>query len=536
MTANSNAASTPPIRVLIVEDERVVARDIKDCLEALGYEVLAMVASGEAAIVKARQLRPDVVLMDIRLEGEMDGTEAGQIIWHELQIPIIYATGYSDQATVDRATETEPFGYILKPIRERDLYIAIRTALQRHRQEVHLRQEYEYIATILTAIGDGVIVTDAQSRVRFLNLVAELLTGWQLQEAINRPLLDIFLLLHEQTQQPIDNPVAKVLQTGKTIYLVDPALLVTKDGRHIPIADSAAPLKDEAGNMTGVVVVFRDIREQPLIQERTLALQRVQLLEQQLEEIQQLIQQKDDFLSTVSHELRSPLANIKMSIHLLERNLDQRNLLSKEVEAEINAQSEPVARYLRILHEQCDQELALVNDLLEIQRLDAQAVAIDITSIDLSEWIPQVTEAYQDRMEARPQYLQILLPPNLSPLASDISILTRVLGELLTNACKYTPPEETITVSAAWVGDRLQLAVSNSGVAIPADELPKIFDKFYRVPGGDRWHQGGTGLGLALAKKQITYLGGRMWAESDAHEVRLTIELPSHPPQPSNWQ
>ena len=536
-----------PVHVLVVEDERIVARDIKACLEGLGYIVAGMATSGEEAIAKARDLCPHIVLMDIRLEGEMDGVEAAQHIWNELQIPVIYATGYSDTATVDRATDSELFGYILKPIKERDLYIAIKNALQRQQQQTSLIEQQRWVSMILKVIGDGVIVTDAQGQVKFLNLVAESLTGWMLEEAVNQPLLQVFQLVNEQTPHiPLENPVTEVLRTGKTVYLVNPVLLITKEGRQIPIADSAAPLKDNQGNIIGVVVVFRDVAERELVQERA-ALQRTQLLESQMSELQRLSQLKDDFLSTVSHELRSPLANIKMSIHMLEMSLDRQRLSPQESEGDTS--SDRITRYLKILRSECDQELNLVNDLLEIQRLEANATLFDWTPIALSEWIPQVIEAYEGRAEQQQIQIRIMLSEDMPPLISDRTILTSALSELLNNACKYTPPHGVITISAQVetqldAARTLRWIVSNTGIEILPDELPHIFDKFYRAPSlvnaafrpENYYPQRGTGLGLALVQKQIVCLGGAIAAQSDSGEVRFVIQLPLTPTIHSGWQ
>ena len=524
MTNDTDASASTSVRVLIVEDEWIIAIDVRDCLESLGYLVVAIASSGEEAIIKARELQPDIVLMDIRLEGEMDGIQAAQQIWNELQIPIIYATGYSDKSTVDRATATEPFGYVLKPIKESDLYVAVTLTLQQQARAIQLREDRRWMATILKAIGDGVIVADTQSQVKYLNLVAESLTGWQLQEALNRPLSQVIPLYDEQTQVPIENPVTQVLQTGEIAYLINPALLTRQDGSQILVADSAAPLKDDEGAVTGAVMVFRDVTNRRSLQEQSFSILRAQLLEQEMQELQRLAQLKDDFLSTVSHELRSPLANIKMAIHLLEINLNRRRLSPSD--SDVDSQSQRIEQYLGILREECDQELNLVNNLLDLQRLEAERTPIELTSIKVGEWIAQITQAYQERIQERQQQLDVFLPSPLPILVSDVSILTRSVTELLTNACKYTPPGEVITVSAESLGERLKLVIRNSGVEIPEEELPRIFDKFYRVPISDRWNQGGTGLGLTLVKKQITYLGGSIYAESSANEVRFVIELP----------
>lgn len=526
------------IQVLLVEDERVVARDIKACLENLGYTVPAIASSGAEAVEKAKALHPDVVLMDIRLEGEIDGTEAAQQIWHNLQIPIIYSTGYSDHATVERATATEPFGYILKPIKERDLYVAVKTALQRHQLEIKLKEREQWLTTILRSIGDGVIVVDPQSRVRFVNTAAEVLTGWQQEEAINQPISDVLPLIHEQTQQPLPNPITEVLETGRILHLAEHTLLVTKAGRTVPISDSAAPFRDGVGRITGAVLVFRDITERRLAEERHLTLQRAQMLERQMEEIQQLNQLKEDFLSTVSHEMRTPLANIKMAIQMLEVTLNQQGRL----DGEPTLYSERMARYLRILHDQCNQELNLVNDLLELQQLEADVCLLELTATHLNDWIPQVIEGFQEQANKHQQQLQAVLPANLPVLVTDVTLLTRIFTELLTNACKYTPSEEAITVSVEMKGriedaetsNVLQIWVSNTGVEIPASELSRIFDKFYRIPAIDRWRHGGTGLGLALIRKLVGYLGGSIWAESGSGQTCFIVELPLTPPDRSN--
>jgi len=316
--------ATPPLlRVMVVEDERVVARDLKACLEGLGYVVPALVTSGEAAIKQAAALRPDLILMDIRLEGTMDGIEAALQIWDSLQIPVIYTTGYSDQATVERSLASTFFGYILKPVKERDLYLALQIAWQRQREREVSQQAREALVTqaraspILAALGDGVLVCDTLGRVTFLNPVAEALTGWTLADAEGQHITDVFALVDIQTQAPLPSPMTVVLQTEQTAYLVDPVLLVRRDGQRLPVADSAAPLHDANGNLSGVVIVFRDVTERELVKAFTLSEQRLQLLQQEFSQLQAQQVQKEDFLQLVSHELRTPLASIKLAVQML---------------------------------------------------------------------------------------------------------------------------------------------------------------------------------------------------------------------------
>lgn len=240
---------------------------------------------------------------------------------------------------------------------------------------------------------------------------------------------------------------------------------------------------------------------------------------------QRLSQMKDDFLSMVSHELRSPLANIKMAIKMVELMVEQR-LPASTLDTDAQTQEQRLRQYLGILSDQCDQELELVNNLLDLQRLEAERIQVNIVPIQVIEWASNIAFAFEGRMRERQHNLQVHLPDELPPVYSDIDILTHVLRELLTNACKYTPPGETITVNVGVSEGQFQLKVSNSGVQIEPVQLEQIFEKFYRIPKSDHWKQGGTGLGLALIKKQIDYLGGQLWAESDELGVHFVVRLP----------
>lgn len=518
---SSGLASPQTIHLLIVEDEYILAANLQENLEALGYRVLDIAGSAEEAIEKATILEPDLVLMDIWLQGERDGIHAAEHIWSSLQIPVIYVTGHSDTGTLERAKVTFPFGYILKPVKEKELYVAIETALNRYERE-------QLLSTVLKSIGDGMIIVNPQGRILFLNRAAELLTGWTQAEARDRDLLEVFNVIYEETRLPLSNIAMTAMQEDTVIFLSERVLLITKQGHMLPVTDSMAPLKNQKGVITGAVLVFRDDTQRRLQEEYGLILERAQMLQQQKEELQRLNQLKDDFLSTVSHELRTPLTNIKMAIRMLEVTLDQQGGMNSETVRMFDR----MTRYITILRDQCNQELSLVNDLLELQQLEAGAHPLEWVSIPLNEWILQGIPIFQERARSREQQLDVLVSPTLPVLISDLSILTRIFTELLMNACKYTPPGETITVTVrTQSSDRVRLMVCNTGVEIAPDELNRVFDRFYRIPTGDRWKQGGTGLGLALVKKLVSYLGGNIWAESTAGQTCFIVELPVVPPE-----
>ncbi|HEY9671149.1 MAG TPA: GAF domain-containing protein [Waterburya sp.] len=238
----------------------------------------------------------------------------------------------------------------------------------------------------------------------------------------------------------------------------------------------------------------------------------------QVEELEKLNRLKDDFLSTVSHELRTPVANIKMAIEMLEIVLKQAGILDKE--------PNKAARYFQILHDECQREINLINNLLDLSRLEAGTEPLMLTPIDPSIWIPSIAEPFIERAREQQQQLNVEIPSKLPMLTTDLSDLERILSELLHNACKYTPLGGTIAVSAQATDTSLQLRVSNTGSEIPERELTYIFDKFYRIPNNDPWKHGGTGLGLALVKKLVEHLNGTIQAESSADQTTFTLKLP----------
>ncbi|HYW22377.1 MAG TPA: ATP-binding protein [Nodularia sp. (in: cyanobacteria)] len=516
-----NSQTIKTVKILVVEDEYILAINLQETLKSLGYTVVDITDSAASAIAKANQLRPNLILMDIRLRGEEDGIHAAEQIWNTLQIPIIYVTGHSDKSTVERATLTFPFGYILKPIKEQELYVAIQTALNRYERE-------QFLSSVLQGMGDGVIVVDPKLHINYMNQVAEALTGWRWNQAKTQLLTEVVKLIDEQTQLPAENPIIFALQQQTTIYLDSLVLLVAKDGRTIPIAHSATPLRDNSGVITGAVLVFRDDTQRKLTEERNFANESARQLGIQLVEMQRLNHLKENFLATTSHEMRTPLSNMKMAICMLEHILDKQGVLHS-LPADI---SWSINRYLNILRDQCEQELDLVDDLLYMRIIDADFYPLELTSIEIQNWLPHITAAFQERAENSQQRLRVRVSPDLPPVLSDMSILTKIISELLNNAYKYTPPQEKITVNAQLVRNTdaeislFEITVTNSGVKIAVEEQSRIFQVFYRIPQSDRWQHGGTGLGLAVVKKLVEYLKGTITVTSTEDWTRFTLQLP----------
>ncbi|MBV8887778.1 MAG: GAF domain-containing protein [Chroococcidiopsidaceae cyanobacterium CP_BM_RX_35] len=237
----------------------------------------------------------------------------------------------------------------------------------------------------------------------------------------------------------------------------------------------------------------------------------------QVAELEKLNQLKDDFLSTVSHELRTPISNMKLAIHMLQ----------------VAPAPEARERYLKILQYECIREAELINDLLDLQRLEAAAYTVSQDVVNLVDWLPRIIEPFRVRSQERQLLLHVELPLSLPPLISDSASLGRILAELLNNACKYTLKGGKIDLSVSCESSGTATPVTcftiGNEAEIPAAELPRIFEKFYRVPNSDPWRQGGTGLGLALVQKLVERLKGTISVTSSQGWTKFTLRLPNRP-------
>jgi PAS domain S-box-containing protein len=248
-------------QILIVEDERIVAEDLRESLQSMGYTVASVVSSGIMAIKKVKELKPEIVLMDIELKGKMDGIEASRQIRSLSNIPVVYLTAYCDDTILDRAKITEPFGYIMKPFREIDLRINIEIALYKHKIEKELMESKEWFSTTLNSLGDAVIATDPKGNVVFMNPIAQFLTGWNMKDAMGKPLNEVYCIVNEETNERIENPVKNPKLGGIVTDQVDQNVLIDKYGTELPVEDKRNPIKDDQGNIIGSVLVFHDIFE-----------------------------------------------------------------------------------------------------------------------------------------------------------------------------------------------------------------------------------------------------------------------------------
>jgi PAS domain S-box-containing protein len=413
-------------------------------------------------------------------------------------------------------------------------------AIYKHQLEKKLEDREQWLATILTSISDAVIATDEKRCVTLLNPAAELLTGWKQEEVLGKNVTEVLHFVDPAASNLIEHSVTNFLQENLDISSLIPKVLVAKNGLELPIDNNTAPIQDEQGHAKGTVVVLRDITERIEAEQIRMVRARAEQLETQMAELERLNHLKDDFLSTVSHELRTPMANIRMAVKMLEISLNRirEGAISSQIEIgdslpfgnasgeRDSSASRNIQRYLQILKDECSREIELIENILDLQRLEAGGKSFVPEVIHLQKFLPQLVEPFLERANNHQQTLQLNLPNNLTSIVSDTASIGRIIAELLNNACKYTPMEESITLSVETTADKIQFQVCNTGVEIPARELSHVFEKFYRVPSNDPWKQGGTGLGLALVQKLCEQLGGSILAESSEKRTCFTVELP----------
>ncbi len=242
------------VSIVIVEDNNIVMLELKDRLEEMGYLVVDTAPSGLDALSKIELHHPNLVMMDIRLKGDMDGIDTAARIKKELDIPVIYLTAHSDDETLQRAKMTEPYGYIIKPFEERELFSVVEMALYKHKMEKKLKENKNWLSATLTSIGDALIATDSNGIIKIINHVAEDITEWDAKNAYGKDIKDIFRIKDNE------NSIQISLRYHSIVGMTN-KILVGKNGKETPIDFSSAPIKDEKELISGIVLVFRDITE-----------------------------------------------------------------------------------------------------------------------------------------------------------------------------------------------------------------------------------------------------------------------------------
>ncbi|MBF2065042.1 MAG: response regulator [Calothrix sp. C42_A2020_038] len=553
---NVDAKSSNAETILIVDDHPSNLQVLFALLESSGFRVLA-VQNGENALQIADTALPDLILLDILMPG-IDGFEVCRLLKAKAStqnIPVIFLTALSETVNKVRGFELGGIDYVTKPIEHRELLARIQTHLtlkrmryslacqnQQLQQEIYVRELFEQQQALVRKITEK--IRDSLDEAQILQTVTEELVRVLKADSCQIELYDEKLTVATVVYEYIKEAPkyhGKVRQVTVPIYQ---QLLQKIPSQFVNISREcsfegvqhtklACPIFENGGSK-GILgnlwllrpkeAVFEELEVQLVQQvasQCAIAIRQARLYEasqQQVKELEKLNRLKDDFLKTISHELRSPMSGMQLAIQTLDK------LLQSEYP---HYKSSKFTRVLEIFTHAARRHNRLIENLLTLCHLDVKAEALKPELINLQILIPEIIQSFSVRVQSQQQHLVVDLPPKLPLLNSDTATLEHILVELLTNACKYTPSGETITLKVALTDTATQISVINSGVEIPPSEQTRIFDQFYRIPNHDPWQHGGTGLGLTLVKKMAEVLGASLELESTAGQTKFTLKLPN---------
>ena len=366
------------------------------------------------------------------------------------------------------------------------ILLAMEDITVRQQAQDALRLHHELLAVTLASIGDAVITTDTQGRITFLNSVAATLTGWPADEACGRPITEVVRLLHEQTRQPVVDPVTRVLAAGRVVDLAHHTALLTRDGREVAIADTAAPVRDQTGTLHGVVLVFRDVSAERRREDELFRMRKIESV--------------GVLAGGIAHDFNNLLTGILGNISLAKMLLG-------------GAEARVVARLTEAEHA-CQRATALTQQLLTFARGGAPIHHTVALHDVLHESVTFALHGTTVRSD-------MSLPATLWPVDGDEGQLSQVLHNIVLNAVQAMPQGGTVQVRAenvAWTtslalplqeGRYIKITVRDHGGGIPAAVLPNIFDPYFTTK------PSGRGLGLATAYAIVTKHDGHLTVESE---------------------
>jgi two-component system, chemotaxis family, CheB/CheR fusion protein len=372
----------------------------------------------------------------------------------------------------------------------------------RRAAEFETQREREWLRTTLGSIGDAVIATDIAGKVVFMNPVAESLTGWLSAEAAGVPLEQVFAIVNEGTRLPVENPVEKALRLGIIVGLANHTVLIARDGTERPIDDSAAPIRTPGGEVHGAVLVFRDVTERHAIERELLAAR---------DNAERASRAKDQFLAVLSHELRTPLTP---ALIMLETLLAQEGV------------PEPMRSDLSLIRRNILMEARLVDDLLDINRISRGKLPLTFEILDLHLVVRYAVDICRAQASERMIPIETILDAPRCHVSGDLARLQQVFWNVLQNAVKFTPSGGKITVHTRNLDpDVIEVRVSDTGIGIDADVLPRVFAAFEQGTQAVTREFGGLGLGLAICRALVELHGGEIAAASEGRGRGSTFSV-----------
>jgi PAS domain S-box-containing protein len=350
----------------------------------------------------------------------------------------------------------------------------------------------ERLAAIIESSDDAIVSKTLQGFITSWNRGAEQIFGYRAEEAVGQ---HITLIIPPERHAEEDNVLAHIRQ-GKKIDHYE-TVRQTKDGRKVDISLTVSPIKNAQGEIVGASKVARDITlRKRLEEERDRLIAREEAARRTAEEANRL---KDDFLATVSHELRNPLNSIVGWAGLLRAALTDEKTVGRGVDAILRA---------------AQGQDQIISDLLDVARIVNGRLRLDVRPVRLVEVLESAIDTVRPAAEAKQIGLQALLDPAASPMAGDPDRLRQVFWNLLSNAVKFTPKGGRIQIISQRINSHIEVDVCDNGIGIEPDLLPHVFDRFRQGDSGSNRRSSGLGLGLAIVRNLVELHGGTVDVES----------------------
>jgi two-component system, cell cycle sensor histidine kinase and response regulator CckA len=489
--------------ILIVEDEGLIAKDLQGILRRLGYHVPMTVGTGEQAVASARENRPDLILMDIQLRGEMDGVEAAASITAERDVPILYLTANSDEATFLRAKGTDPFGFLVKPYEERSLQAGIEMALYKHAAERQTKEREQWLSTTLGSIADAVITTDSADRITFLNIAAERLLGWAREDAQGVNCAEILGL-----EGITDFPPSQVSPSATEVNR-DPARRLAsvkrRDGSPIEVEFSVAPLRRGPDReIHGHVIVLSDVSERRQLEEKLRHAQKMDAI--------------GKLAGGIAHDFNNAITAIIGYAELILGD---------------NPSDRPQSNHARQIVRAAEHSARLTHQLLAFSRKQV----LQPRSISLEQQVLEI-EGMVRRLIGADVTLQTSIPRGLWNILADPGQIHQVILNMSINARDAMPQGGTLMISVRNItvtsaealripegrpGEFVLLQIADTGTGMTPEVQAHIFEPFFttKEPGK------GTGLGLATCYGIVRQTSGMISVASEVGKgTTFSIYLP----------
>jgi signal transduction histidine kinase len=469
--------------ILIVEDEPIVAKDLQMTLRDAGFDAFAIAYSGEDAIKRASERCPDLVLMDIRIRGELDGIRTAEILRQRFGVAVVYLTAHADDATIERASATEPYGYLLKPIKAEELRTAVDIAVRRSRLDRGVRQRERWLATALRSVQDAVITTDANGRILYMNPAAEALTGTRADDALGH-------------------------DSGELLRSLDREFVVSQT---TPLGFDGVPTGEQP---RGSVIVLHEIGER-------------QKLQRQLEHADRL-SSLGAMAASTAHELNNPLTVVMTNAGIIgEMAAQLRQSLSDPTAAASTSRVARIDEAVGDLQAAASRMARIVGDLRAFSRPQDNAPA----RIDLRHCIEWAVRATAHEYQLRAHIHTRFEPAPV--VIGEQARIEQVLINLLVNAAHAIAPgdmdanEVLISLRTSEDG-RAVIEIRDSGAGMAPEVLERIFDPFFTTKRAGV----GTGLGLAICQGIVKALGGEIRVASTLGKgTSFTVLLNAAPPE-----